>query len=167
MSARPLLVNATELLREPGSRQRVAAEVAPADVDAEHQAITGDITVDVELESTLDDIGLNGVLTVPWRGECRRCLRPLAETLRTDVEERYAEHPGPDDDAFPIAHGQIDLTPMVREYVLLAADEPRLCSEGCAGLCPVCGADLSAGPCNCDTAVVDERWAVLDKLRER
>lgn len=166
MSARLLLVNAPELLREPGSHRHVAVEVAPVDVDAQHEAITGDITVDADLASTLDDIGLGGTIAVPWKGECRRCLRTLTATLTIEVSERYAESPSAEGDAFPIERGQIDLAPMVREYVLLAAEEPRLCSETCAGLCPVCGADLSAGPCNCDTAVVDERWAVLDKLRE-
>ena len=55
---------------------------------------------------------------------------------------------------------------MVREHVLLAVDDPRLCRPDCPGLCPVCGADLSAGPCECDAPVVDDRWAALDQLRQ-
>ena len=38
-----------------------------------------------------------------------------------------------------------------------------------AGLCPRCGKDLNAGPCDCPPAV-DSRWrglaAVKDKLRD-
>ena len=90
--------------------------------------------------------------------------RPLAESIVVEVDERYAEQPSEHDDAFAIEHGQIDLAPMVREHVLLAVDDPRLCRPDCPGLCPVCGADLSAGPCRCDSAVVDERWAALDQL---
>ena len=102
---------------------------------------------------------------MPWQGNCRRCLRPFTETLVVEVDERYAEQPAEHDEAFPIEHGQIDLAPMVREHVLLAVDDPRLCRPDCPGLCPVCGADLTTGPCQCDSAVVDERWAALDQLR--
>ncbi len=165
MAASVLRVNAAELLREPGLRRTVSASMTPSDVDALDDAIAGDLTVNIELVSTIDDIGLTGTIEVPWTGTCRRCLRPLDETLVVDVDERYAEQPAEHDDAFPIEHGQIDLAPMVREHVLLAVDDPRLCRPDCPGLCPVCGADLTAGPCQCDSAVVDERWAALDQLR--
>ena len=54
---------------------------------------------------------------------------------------------------------------MVREDVLLGVPDAPLCRADCPGLCPVCGADLADGPCDCDTTVRDERWAVLDQLR--
>jgi uncharacterized protein len=165
MAASRLRVNAAELLREPGLRRNVSVEVAPLDVDAIDDAITGELAVELQLASTLDDLAVTGTIEVPWQGECRRCLRPLAETLVVEVDERYAEHPAEHDDAFPIDHGLIDLAPMVREHVLLAVDDPRLCRADCPGLCPVCGADLTIGPCQCDAQVIDDRWAALDQLR--
>ena len=167
MAGRPaLLVNAAELLRDPGTRKHISDVVQPADIDAESPAIIGDVTVEIDMESTVDDIGLSGTISIPWMGHCRRCLKPLTETLSVDVEERYADEPGPDDDAFPIERGQIDLRPMVREEVLLAIDEARLCRDDCPGLCPVCGKDVSVEPCECDSTLVDDRWAVLDQLRD-
>jgi uncharacterized protein len=165
MAANQLHVNAAELLREPGLYRHVEVIVAPASIDAEHAAIDGDVSADLELVSTLDDVALSGTVRLSWRGSCRRCLRPLEEMIVLDVDERYAERPGDSGEAFPIAHGQIDLTPMLREHVLLAVADARLCRHDCPGLCPVCGADLAVGPCRCDTAVVDARWAVLDQLR--
>jgi len=50
--------------------------------------------------------------------------------------------------------------------VLLAVDELRLCRPDCPGLCPVCGRDVSVEPCDCDATLVDERWSVLDQLRD-
>lgn len=181
MSARSdLLVNATELARQPGARRQLHARVPRPELDIDDPRLGGDVTIDVVLESTLDDIVVTGILEVDWSDECRRCLRPITDRLRVDVEERYAEtrtetdqgHDerslGPDDlDVFPIANGQIDLRPMVRENLLLAVPDAPLCREDCPGLCPTCGADLAAGPCGCDTAVRDERWAVLDQLREQ
>jgi len=161
-----LLVNATELLREPGTRKHVADVVAAAEIDAQNPAIAGDVAVDLDLESTLDDIGVTGTIDVPWLGHCRRCLKPLTETITVDIDERYADEPGPDDDAFPIHRGQLDLRPMVREEALLAVDELRLCRPDCPGLCPVCGRDVSVEPGDCDATLVDERWSVLDQLRD-
>jgi uncharacterized protein len=162
----PLLVNATELLRQPGARRRIEVTVPRADVGVDDARLSGDVVVAVDLESSLDDIVVSGRLSVPWSDECRRCLRPLSGDLEVDVEERYALHPEASDDAFPITGGQIDLTPMVREEILLAVPDAPLCEADCPGLCPVCGADLQEGPCGCDTTTRDERWAVLDQLRD-
>jgi uncharacterized protein len=168
--ARPdLLVNVTELLRQPGLQRHVEACIPLAELDAEHPHLSGDVAVDVTLTSTLDDIEVVGRLTVAWSDECRRCLRPLADMLLVDIDERYAE-PDPTGrrvvapEAFPIEHGQIDLAAMVREEVLLAVPDAPLCRPDCPGLCPTCGADLSAGPCDCPSDERDERWAALDQL---
>ena len=166
MPATSLRVNAAELSREPGLRRHVSAVVAPSDVDAAHEAIAGDIEAELLIESTLDDLWVTGTIAVPWQGSCRRCLEALGETILVDVDERYAEQPAEHDDAFPIEHGQIDLAPMVREHVLLAVDDPRLCRPDCPGLCPRCGADLTTGPCGCDDVIVDDRWSALDQLRQ-
>jgi uncharacterized protein len=168
-----LLVNATELLRQPGQRRSIDVTVPMADVDVDDPRLAGDIAVDVTLESTLDDIVVTGRLRVAWSDTCRRCLRPLEDTLAIDVEERYApvDDGGAhatrrvDPEAFPIEHGQLDLAPMVREEVLLGVPDAPLCRPDCPGLCPTCGADLQAGSCDCPTEVRDERWAVLDQLK--
>jgi uncharacterized protein len=168
MTARqtPLVLNAAELLRQPGSHRRVEIDVSRGELGLADARLTGDVTVDVDVESTLDDIVVTGRLTTSWRDQCCRCLRPLAGVLEASVEERYAVDPGPADDAFPIVSGQLDLGPMVREEVLLAMPDAPLCRPDCPGLCPTCGADLAEGPCGCEAAVGDERWAVLDQLRD-
>ena len=157
-----LLINAAELLREPGTRRRIDAASALSEVELDDARLSGDVAVDVTLESTLDDVEVGGALTVNWSDTCRRCLRDVGGPLVIDVEERYAVA---DPDAFPIEHGQIDLAPMVRENVLLGIPDAPVCREDCPGLCPICGADLTEGPCGCDTTARDERWAVLDQLR--
>jgi uncharacterized protein len=164
-----LLVNATELLRQPGQRHLELAVPLDA-VGIDDDRLAGDIAVDVTLNSTIDDILVVGRLTVAWSDNCRRCLRPIDDMLIVDVEERYAD-PDPtgmrpvNPDAFLIEHGQLDLAPMVREEVLLAVPDAPLCAPDCPGLCPTCGADLNAGPCGCDTEVRDDRWAALDQLK--
>jgi uncharacterized protein len=165
-----LVFNASELLRQPGTVRPVSMRVALADVDVVDDRVAGDIIVDLTLTSSLDDIEVAGTLDVTWSDQCRRCLTSLAETLTIPVEERYAPAPvatsaAVDPEAFPIEHGQLDLAPMVREGVLLGIPDAPLCRPDCAGICPTCGADLNAGPCDCAPTVRDERWSVLDQLR--
>ena len=160
-----LLVNAVELLRQPGSHRHLSVQVDAAEVDVADRAVVGPLDVEVDLDTTIDDIIVSGTVAVPWHGACRRCVTPLDEVLRVDVHERYTDGPA-DDDAFAIEHGQIDLGAMVREEVLLALADERLCRDDCPGLCPRCGHDLAAGACSCTATEVDERWAALDQLRD-
>ena len=165
-----LLVNATELLRQPGTVRSISTSVAQADVDVHEPRLHGDIAIELALTSTLDDIEVVGTLTVDWSDECRRCLTALTGPLTVEVEERYAlvsDDPARtvDPEVFPIEHGQLDLGPMVREEVLLGVPDAPLCRDDCAGICPECGADLTTGPCGCARDGRDERWAALDQLR--
>ena len=159
---RALRVNALELLRQPGAQRSVAAHFDPEQLDVVHVETAGDIGVDVVLESTNDAIEVDGVLQVPWAGQCRRCLVDVSEVAEPTVRERYQIEPV--DDAYPIENQQLDLVPMVRETALLELDDERLCRPDCAGLCPVCGIDRNRETCGCDTTVRDERWSALDDL---
>jgi uncharacterized protein len=167
MSRSVLVVNAAELLREPGLHKHVSARVAPADVDVEHEAVVGDVGVELDLRSSIDDVVVTGMLEIPWRGVCRRCVRELDLVVPVAVEERYAESPElvESGDAMPIDRGQIDLAGLIRDETLLTAAEERLCRDDCAGLCPNCGADLNEGSCSCLAAPADDRWGVLEQLR--
>ena len=124
--------------------------------------------------------------TVPLRGQCRRCLKPVSLDEQIDLLRSYVpadqiraqhEHRGGTD----VARGasfdagavdeesyegkEIDLKPAVREQVLLQIPGSALCREDCKGLCPKCGKDLNEGDCGCDRAVLDPRWAVLKGLQ--
>ena len=70
----------------------------------------------------------------------------------------------PDEDTYPIEGDHLDLQPLVRDALLLELPLAPLCREDCRGLCPECGADLNAAPCECRPAG-DPRWGPLDVLR--
>jgi uncharacterized protein len=70
--------------------------------------------------------------------------RPLPAKIETDVE---AEDEG--DDRYFYQGDHIELAPMLREHIILAAPMQPLCRENCAGLCARCGKDLNEGPCQC------------------
>ena len=127
-----------------------------------------DVRIDAVLEvASGSSILVTGAVAAPWEGECRRCLGPARGTLTTDVRELYEDHPNPEapDETYKLRGDELDLEPLVRDAVLLELPQAPLCSEACAGLCPVCGIDLNTGTCSCETESTDPRWAALDVLR--
>ena len=89
------------------------------------------------------------------RGECRRCLTDVLDEVDIDVDAAvFSTDPeaADDPDFYPLPEraGRVDVTEVVREELALAAHtDLLLCRDDCAGLCPKCGADLNAGPCDC------------------
>ncbi len=76
-------------------------------------------------------------------GEARKS-RPIAEKPEPDlggVDEG--------DDRYFYQGDHVELAPMLREHIILAAPMQPLCREDCAGLCGRCGKDLNEGPCQC------------------
>jgi uncharacterized protein len=160
-------LNARELLRQPGLDKHVADTLPASDLGVDDERIAGDVVVDLMAVSSIDGISVTGTITLPWRAPCRRCLTEVVGTSLVEVDEIYRD---PDDapvgdDAFEIVGDQIDLTPVIREYVLLELPDDPLCRDDCAGICPMCGSDRNRTVCDCDTTVRDERWAALDDLR--
>lgn len=157
-------LNARELLRQPGLDKHVSVALPAAELGVDDDRITGDLTVDLHAVSTIDGITVHGMVALPWRAACRRCLAPVTGVTEIDIDEVYQDSGG-DPDAFEIVGDQIDLAPAVREYVVLELPDDPLCRDECAGICPVCGIDRNSGSCECDTTVRDERWSALDGLR--
>lgn len=98
--------------------------------------------------------------------DCARCLTTFPQPLDIDFTELYAfalkfaTESGlilPDD-------GNIDLEPLVREYMLLEVPLNPLCKPDCKGLCPICGGNLNEEVCDHDTEVFDPRLAALKTL---
>ena len=160
---RALQINALELLRQPGATKTVEVDASGEELDVEHEALDGDVRIEVELEALTDGIAVRGEVVAPWSGPCRRCLRDLSDRSVAVVDELYQVEVL-DDDAYPIVDNRVNLAPMARQLALLELDQERLCRDECAGLCAVCGTDRNSSSCTCDTTVKDDRWAALDGL---
>ncbi len=59
----------------------------------------------------------------------------------------------------------MDLSPLIREQVLLALPTRPLCQEDCRGLCPHCGINLNRSACGCRVETVDPRLEALRSLK--
>ncbi|HEY7627472.1 MAG TPA: DUF177 domain-containing protein [Ilumatobacteraceae bacterium] len=162
----PLLINAAELLRRPGTERRLDLDSTVAELGISDRRFDPQSNVDISLrlESLTDGIVVDGELRAPWSDACRRCLAPASGEVVSEVHELY-QHVITDPDAFEIVGEQIDLTPMVRENLLLEAPVAPLCRPDCAGLCPTCGVDRNVADCNCAEATTDPRWDALAQLK--
>jgi uncharacterized protein len=65
-----------------------------------------------------------------------------------------------------VAGDEVSTEPLIAEQVLLSLPMKPLCKPDCAGLCPTCGADRNAEPCQCRPPA-DERWAGLDAWMQK
>lgn len=164
----PLVVSVVELVRRPANRARVQRRAPVGELRVVDSRVpdTGEVDVDVELESLSDGVMVTGHLRAPWEGVCRRCLTPVGGTLDVDVRELFQERPT-SDEVYPFDGEHLDLEPMVREALTLELPLAPLCRDECAGLCPVCGSNRNEVACDCDTTTTDPRWAALDALREQ
>ena len=164
----PLRVNAAELLRRPGNQKSVELVAALVDlevVDPARFSNDAQVAVRLHLEALNDGIVIDGELSVPWHGVCRRCLMETGGTHVSEVHKLY-QRIVTDPEAFEIVGDQLDLSDVVREVVLLDVSSTPLCRPDCAGLCLTCGANLNDGPCGCAVVPADSRWSALDVLQQ-
>ncbi|GAB4335220.1 MAG: hypothetical protein Kow0089_04860 [Desulfobulbaceae bacterium] len=61
----------------------------------------------------------------------------------------------------------VELDELLREQLLLALPEKKLCRTGCLGLCPRCGADLNVEKCRCPEKKIDSPFSVLAGLKKK
>ena len=119
-------------------------------------------------------------------GPCMRCLEPAAPTFAVDAREvsqpghagtprghggaarGHGKHQDESDDLTSpyVQEGVLDLRAWARDALALSVPANLLCREDCAGLCPVCGANLNeAGPDHRHERPPDPRWAALSEIR--
>jgi uncharacterized protein len=164
--SKPLLINAAELLRRPGSERRLVLQTTTADLGISDRRFDPEaaVAVSLRLESLTDGIVVDGELRAPWADSCRRCLAPADGEVVSEIHELY-QQAVTDPDAFEIVGDQLDLVPMIRENLLLDAPIAPVCRQDCAGLCPTCGIDRNVATCQCLVAAADPRWDALSQLK--
>ena len=107
---------------------------------------------------------------------CSRCLEPLTVSVDLPFDLRYQPHTANtgegereiEEDDLSTAfyeNDEIDLGQLMREQFYLALPMKPLCSEGCRGLCPVCGTNLNRATCDCKRDWDDPRLAPLRQLK--
>jgi uncharacterized protein len=102
-------------------------------------------------------------------GTCMRCLKAASPRIRVEAREIDKQGEGEELESPYVDGEKLDLAAWARDAFALAAPVKVLCREDCAGLCPVCAADLNdldpAGPAHRHESERDPRWAKLSELK--
>jgi uncharacterized metal-binding protein YceD (DUF177 family) len=115
--------------------------------------------IQVELTITKDE---ENFLALGWATtalslQCGRCAGPLPWPIRARVEHLFeAPHPN-----------TLDLTPLIREDILLELPLNAVCQLGADGRCPVTGELYQPPPETSGTLVGEEVWEALSKIKTK
>jgi uncharacterized protein len=127
------------------------------------------------LKNTLGEIRVRGEVRADLSGACDRCLEPASfafhspfdlfyrPTVKSETHAEVHLADGEVDLAFYEGDG-LNLTDVLREFILLSLPMQHLCRPDCKGLCPDCGANLNTNPCQCAANRIDPRWQALKNL---
>lgn len=134
---------------EPGSSlgldaDRLFRNIGPIEFDLSAELISGELVVEGAVHASLECV-------------CSRC----AEFFSTTIEDSSFLR------AYEISDTveTVDISPDLRDAVLLFLPAFPLCTPDCAGLCPQCGTNRNQGSCTCSPPDGDLRWDSLDALR--
>jgi uncharacterized protein len=150
-----------------GRRLDLQVAIDPFELGGERYEVTPSL-VGVELDvsrTTGAGYALRLGFAATLSGPCMRCLAdagPVFEVLAREVSQ-----PGEGEELESpyVQDGVVDLKAWARDALALTIPTQVLCRPDCAGLCPLCGADLNqAGPDHAHAPEPDPRWAKLSEL---
>jgi uncharacterized protein len=109
-------------------------------------------------------------------GRCSRCLEDFTFALYKNFDFALRPDPAKPDRKITelnredlglstYSTEEINLTPLIREQVMLALPTRPLCEESCRGLCGGCGVNLNHEACLCSAAGDDPRLAIFRTLK--
>lgn len=158
---------------EPASSFPVLVAMAEAD----ECSFTGSVQTQLTAGREMDHYRVEGMVTVPVRQTCSRCLVSFEQELISRFTIFFREESSPVEDENEVEleeqdlvsatfmGDEIDLLPEIGEQVALAVPLKPLCSEHCKGLCPICGVDLNNAPCGCSREPVNMKFAALKDFK--
>ena len=150
-----------------GRRLELEVEIEPLVLGSEtYRAEPALVPVRVDVSRMLGGgYALRLRFAAPLAGSCMRCLKDAAPLVAVDAREVDRPGEGEELESPYVREEMLDLAAWAHDAFALAAPVKILCREDCAGLCPVCAADLNeAGPEHAHERPPDPRWARLQEL---
>jgi uncharacterized protein len=147
-------------LEEEGRQLRGELPVAALELDVQDELIRAEkpLRYDLSVEILQDALLVMGSLALPLDCECSRCLKKFSRDLKLTG---WALHlPLEGEDKVPVDNDSVDLTPFIREDILLDFPQHPLCKPDCAGL-----KSKTARQAKAVEKPAPDVWAKLDKLK--
>jgi len=160
----PLLANLRHL--EPHS-VRLEGELPVAELDLETRdemiQARAPLQYDFEVQKLEHSLLIQGRLKLTLDCQCVRCLKAFKHTITV---ENWALHlPLQGEESVPVVNDCVDLTPYVREDILLELPQHPLCDAECRGL-PNSNTGKATKPLKADQPQSGSTaWSELNKLK--
>lgn len=120
--------------------------------------LEGPVSCRFTVQRVSGELVVRGSVRMPVSLQCGRCGCFFSTTVSDSSFLRAYDAPEGTE--------TVDLTPDIREDILLYLPAYPLCSSECKGLCPRCGRSLNEGPCGCKPPAVNPgKWDALDGLK--
>ena len=151
----PLKINVGFLIKTPISTSREINFDLPAislGSDLNLQRLSGN----AKLTRTPKGILVQAEFSSSMAAECVRCLDEFDQSLKTNISELYAFHANSVTESSLILSedADIDLQPLLREYLLIEVPIKMICRVDCKGLCTICGENLNHQTCEHQSEIV-------------
>jgi len=117
----------------------------------------------VEAQLLENSLYVHGVLEITVQCTCVRCLKTFAHKIQLPEWSLLLNRSG--EDQMNVVNDCVDLTPYIREDIVLSFPQHPLCEKGCHGLpsSRIGGLNQSNGPDRNEQ--LQSAWAELDKLK--
>lgn len=151
-----------------GKKNLFLQDVLPAeelDLDKADELIhlPNPLNYDLEVQRNEHNLLVQGKLSVLLACECSRCLKPFTQEIVLDPWVCHLSLEG--EDQVAVINDCVDLTPYIREDIVLAFPQRPLCEADCQGLIELQKKvkDTSRSPEGKDQEA-SSPWSALDKL---
>ena len=160
----PLLVNLRHLEAHNLELQG-ELPVAELDLDVRDEMVRAEepLRYELEVQPMERSLLVQGRLRLTLHCQCVRCLKPFDYEL--DLAEWTRHLPLEGEDKAPVLNDCVDLTPCLREDILLELPQHPLCEANCRGLPKSLGQTGKTSGSRTATRKLLSTWAELDKLK--
>jgi uncharacterized protein len=117
---------------------------------------------DLEVTRSGQNLLVNGTVALNLQCECVRCLKPLKHRIELDPYDLAVPLEG--EEKAPVDNDLVDLTPYLREDILLAFPQHPVCEAGCDPLPQVLKNNEQSGT-SAQERDTKSAWDELNKLK--
>jgi uncharacterized protein len=125
--------------------------------------VSGPVDYDLTAEQMSQSVLVRGRIACTLSCQCVRCLKPFTQAL--ELEDWTCDLPLEGEDRVAVENDSIDLTPYIREDILLAFPQHPLCEQDCRGMLPPEHNLHKAASVNEQIRGTSAAWAALNKLK--
>jgi uncharacterized protein len=139
--------------------------VEELDIDVRDEVIQArrPLSYDLEVQKVEDGLLLHGTLVLPLECQCVRCLKTFEHQVELGPWSRHLPLEG--EEAARVVSDCVDLTPYIREDILLEFPQHPLCDPECSGLPKTTVGQAKDSGGASQPGAGSSAWAELNKLK--